>query len=79
MIRVKSNLDDYIRRFALPGTADFNALLAHIRSMYNVNHITIKYQDDDGDLVTISADTDLEEAISMTNSGGVFRVSVFKN
>ena len=79
MIRVKSDLNDDIRRFVLPESANFDILLAHIRSMYDINYFTIKYKDEDGDLVTIATDEELKEAISWTDKSGMLRISVFKN
>lgn len=76
MVSVKANKDGDIRRFVLPDGADYVQLRTQLGSVYSFSQFTIKYKDDEGDLVTLSSDDELEEAIALAGTGGLLRVQV---
>lgn len=80
MVRVKSNFGGDIRRFQLSKIPTFSLLCEQIRLTYSVKHdVTIKYKDEEGDLVTIASDTDLTEAINGVDGEGVLRIDVMSS
>ncbi|KAJ8904619.1 hypothetical protein NDN08_001137 [Rhodosorus marinus] len=80
-LKVKCELDGDIRRFSVrvDGVAD---LQSQIRKTYNLEEggFGMKYKDDDGDLITLELDSELEEALVLLESSGasLLKLSVRK-
>lgn len=60
--RVKCDLDGDIRRFSQDEPLVYADLKKHLADVYEKGDLVIKYQDDEGDLVTIANERDLLEA-----------------
>jgi len=72
-ISVKILFNDEMRRFSFQG-ASFNSLKEKIASLIGLNgEFTVKYRDEDGDLVTLCSDLELQTAIV---PGKVLRLQV---
>jgi DNA repair exonuclease SbcCD ATPase subunit len=68
---VKVTFKSDVRRISLPMPVSFDALLVQLRSLYNVSASTlldVKYQDDEGDLITLGSSLELAEAIRLSPS-----------
>lgn len=61
-LRVKCDLDGDIRRFSQDEPLVYADLKKHLEDVYEKGNLVIKYQDDEGDLVTIANERDLVEA-----------------
>lgn len=74
MIIVKSVFEEDIRRFSLELTTDFSKLEQLIRQIYEIKDgavMTLKYKDDEDELVTVTSNRGLQEAFSLAKEGGV--------
>jgi hypothetical protein len=56
-----------IRRFSVSGNS-FEHLCSEIRSLLSLQDFTVRYEDEEGDLVTIKSDPELECAFSMVGT-----------
>jgi chemotaxis protein histidine kinase CheA len=71
LLIVKVTFKSDVRRISLPMPVSFDALLVQLRSLYNVSASTlldVKYQDDEGDLITLGSSLELAEAIRLSPS-----------
>jgi len=76
-VQFKVGLKDEIRRFSAEAT-NFYALETRIRLVFNLSNgspLSVKYTDEDGDLITVSSDAELAEAVRFAK-GGVVRLTV---
>lgn len=78
MVRVKSNFDGDIRRFVLPAEPTYSALFAHLSTAYGFADFQIKYKDDEGDLITMTNDPELNEAIITATENDILRLSIVR-
>lgn len=76
MVRVKSNFAGDIRRFVLPSTPEYSQLLAHLSTAYGISDFQVKYKDDEGDLVTMTTDAELTEAIATAVVNDLLRLDI---
>lgn len=75
-IVVKVQYEDDIRRFSFAGTS-FNALKEEIFRRYNFKpqaRVTLKYTDEENDLITVSDDVELADAINIAGKQGTLRL-----
>jgi len=71
-ITVKAVFDDDIRRFVVSRETPFEDFAKLLRQMYNVDvPITIRYKDDEDELITVTTDAGLREAFSLAIAGSV--------
>eukprot|EP01120_Amphizonella_sp_Union-15-10_P006142 TRINITY_DN192_c0_g3_i1.p1 TRINITY_DN192_c0_g3~~TRINITY_DN192_c0_g3_i1.p1 ORF type:complete len:360 (-),score=63.79 TRINITY_DN192_c0_g3_i1:67-1146(-) len=70
---------DQIRRLPLtdPSFANLQTSLRQLFPFADTDEINIKYKDDEGDLVTISSNPELENAISIAGPNTILRLHVF--
>eukprot|EP01120_Amphizonella_sp_Union-15-10_P006138 TRINITY_DN192_c0_g1_i1.p1 TRINITY_DN192_c0_g1~~TRINITY_DN192_c0_g1_i1.p1 ORF type:complete len:354 (+),score=69.41 TRINITY_DN192_c0_g1_i1:137-1198(+) len=70
---------EQIRRLALtePSYATLREALQELFPFASTDKISIKYKDDEDDLVTISSDVELDSAISLLGSSTLLRLHVF--
>jgi hypothetical protein len=67
----KAKLGDEIRRFSVPASAEWKEIIGKIYSVFSIgNHerISVKYEDDEEELVTIDSTAELEEVKRMFNN-----------
>eukprot|EP00455_Lapot_gusevi_P055940 TRINITY_DN917_c0_g1_i13.p1 TRINITY_DN917_c0_g1~~TRINITY_DN917_c0_g1_i13.p1 ORF type:complete len:495 (-),score=197.23 TRINITY_DN917_c0_g1_i13:88-1572(-) len=79
-IAIKSNFNNDVRRFTLkPENQNFAVLCSTLRSLYPLgDSVSIKYEDDEGEFISISSDAELEEAFAVARDLNlkVLKVSV---
>jgi len=72
---VKSTFNGDMRRFSCAEASTYKQLVETLSGMYGVTgQVTLKYTDDENDLITMSSDAELKEAIHL--SKGIVRVIV---
>lgn len=92
MTSVKANVDGVLRRFLLKGSGGGMPSFADLMNMVlplcrdgsgipagspDVSLVDIKYRDDEGDMITLSSDAELEMAIVLSNaSNSLLRIDV---
>jgi len=64
---VKIKFEEDTRRISLARTPDFHEIAQIAKQLYNVQEPHFKYEDDEKDLVTITSDLELIEAIAVSN------------
>lgn len=70
---IKASMETDIRKFSLPQLS-FHVLYDLVKERFHlISECSVKYKDDEGDLVTISTDKELIDAIARQN-GNVFRI-----
>jgi len=78
---IKARLGSDIRRFQLPREGGFDSLLALLNQIYDSlpANCFVKYKDDEGDLVSVTSDEELEEALRLAaeQSSKVLYLSLF--
>jgi len=65
---IKLFVKDEIRRLSFAGTS-FIHLCAEIQSLAGVNEFSLRYEDEEGDWVTIKSDPELSYALSLAGTG----------
>jgi next-to-BRCA1 protein 1 len=68
---LKLNFDEDTRRFSLERAPDFAELVNLARSLFNIQNPAFRYQDDEKDMITVTSDMELREAVNLakkTNS-----------
>lgn len=80
MTTIKLSLDDDLRRFAWQHGPDFDALATLISDTYPqvLDSHQIKYVDDEGDLVTLTNNSEFEEALRSCAGGTILRLHLIK-
>jgi len=74
-IHCKVSCNDQFRRFLFTGT-EFRSLDGQVRNVFGLcDEFVLKYEDDEGDLITISSDEELSCAVGFTN-GDLLRLTV---
>jgi len=78
-IHVKLQFNDEFRRFFIPHTIPsikFNDLESKIKSLLRIteNEISIKYQDEENEWITISSDVELETGLLISGNRQLFRL-----
>jgi len=79
MVVFKCSFGSENRRFTiLDSEVSFDALIEKTASVFklNPNDVALKYQDEDGDKVTMSCDEDLQDRIDMVENDGVLKLFV---
>eukprot|EP01102_Stenamoeba_stenopodia_P005714 TRINITY_DN1644_c0_g1_i1.p1 TRINITY_DN1644_c0_g1~~TRINITY_DN1644_c0_g1_i1.p1 ORF type:complete len:449 (+),score=123.33 TRINITY_DN1644_c0_g1_i1:517-1863(+) len=79
-VTIKASLNNELRRFRLPRDANFNTLSEELVKAFGVSpsdKLNIKYKDEEEDLITMSSDNELQEAIEISSSG-VLRLELEK-
>jgi uncharacterized lipoprotein len=66
VLKVKYGEDT--RRLTLERTPNYSELFGLLQKLFNLNNFAIKYEDDDGDKVTITSDMELNEAVNVANN-----------
>lgn len=76
VLKVKYGEDT--RRLNLERTPNYVELVSLLQNLFQLNNFAIKYEDDDGDKVTITSDLELKEAINVANKsqGGMLRLFI---
>jgi hypothetical protein len=77
---IKAELKDDIRRFSTPSNITFADLQSRLRQLYGLSAqtISLKYVDDEKDLVTLSTQDEMEEALRVASRQNfVLRIFVF--
>jgi hypothetical protein len=73
---VKSDYNGDIRRFTAPGSTSFEELAVMLCRLYALSGpVTLKYTDEDGDMVTMASSEDLMRAV-LEMAGNALRVHV---
>jgi len=69
-----------IRRISLPDGPKYDQLIANVQSLFDSlgGNWTLKFKDDEGDLISITNDLELEEALS-ASKGGILRLQLIVN
>jgi len=74
-IHCKVACNDQFRRFLFTGT-EFRSLNGQVRNVFGLcDEFVLKYEDDEGDLITVSSDEELSCAVGFTN-GDILRLTV---
>merc|ERR1719399_1456451 len=63
-ISFKAVFGDDVRRITAPATISLTELTEMLQQRYSVSSMTLKWTDEDGDMITIADDTDLQEALT---------------
>lgn len=71
---MKSDLNGDKRRFTLKVSEGMAALQQKLTTIYDAGELTLKYEDEEKDLVTLKSDEDLSEALKVMN--GPMRITV---
>lgn len=69
-IVIKAKFEDEIRRATLQEQSSYSKVEALIRTLFSIpeeTRITLKYEDEDKDIITVSTDFELQEAISIAS------------
>jgi len=77
--QIKVSFGEEIRRMAFAGKS-FNNLATELKKLFGLKedcHLIVKYTDDDQDLITMSSDEELQNAISFA-SKGILRLQISK-
>jgi next-to-BRCA1 protein 1 len=76
VLKVKYGEDT--RRLSLEKVPSYSELVSLLGKLFNLTNFAIKYEDDDGDKVTITTDLELNEALNVANKsqGGILRLFV---
>jgi len=77
MLVVKVKYGEDTRRVTLDATPTFTDLNNLLCKLFNLSQFNVKYLDDDGDLVTLSSDIELNEAIKVASKDSVLRLFLF--
>jgi len=77
MLVVKVKFGEDTRRVTLDTTPSFDDLNKLLCRLFNLSQFNVKYLDDDGDLVTLSSDIELNEAIKVASRESVLRLFLF--
>merc|ERR1712093_410397 len=76
-VRIKARHGDDIRRWSTPSeSVTFNALETEVQERFGVEHATLRYADEDGDLVTLGHDTDVKEWLAGAKAGQTLTIVV---
>jgi len=82
MVTIKTTFENDIRRVtAEQPLTNFLQLKELIKTLYGKilpEHFAMKYKDDEGDLVTISSNVELLEALSMSKESGVLKLQIIR-
>eukprot|EP01090_Pellita_catalonica_P003541 TRINITY_DN13209_c0_g1_i1.p1 TRINITY_DN13209_c0_g1~~TRINITY_DN13209_c0_g1_i1.p1 ORF type:complete len:371 (+),score=73.72 TRINITY_DN13209_c0_g1_i1:58-1113(+) len=81
-VTIKTKFEDDLRRFSVQDDVSFAQFSDEIKAHYGVEGaVLIKYFDDEGDLITITNDLELQAAFSFikTQVPPILRVSVYAN
>lgn len=65
-IVVKISFNDDIRRISLDHIPNFEELKNLVRQLFGVNEVLLKYEDDEKDVVTVTSDLELKEAVKLS-------------
>lgn len=81
MVVLKIKFGDDTRRVSFEGVASFASLVSLVKQLFpnTPESFRVKYLDDDGDLVTISTDIELKEALSVAQDKNVLRLQLVPN
>merc|ERR1719158_2416634 len=63
-ISFKAVFGDDVRRITAPATVSLAELTEMLQQRYGVSSMTLKWTDEDGDMITIADDNDLQEALT---------------
>lgn len=75
---VKIKFQDDTRRISLDRAPEYQELVQIAKQMFTVQEPHFKYEDDEGDMVTIASPVELREAISLAaKANAVLRLSLF--
>eukprot|EP01125_Pyxidicula_operculata_P009640 TRINITY_DN3161_c5_g1_i1.p1 TRINITY_DN3161_c5_g1~~TRINITY_DN3161_c5_g1_i1.p1 ORF type:complete len:579 (-),score=177.39 TRINITY_DN3161_c5_g1_i1:25-1761(-) len=80
-IKLKITWNGIIRRVSVPQSLPFDQLVAKIRSLFGNDglihtHFSIKYQDEDGDMVTVSSN---EEWAELKRANKIIKIVLFQD
>jgi hypothetical protein len=81
LLIIKVTFKSDVRRISLPMPVSFEALLGQLRGLYNIAPSTllgVKYQDDEGDLITLGSSLELAEAIRLSPSALRLQLASFE-
>jgi len=75
---IKIHLNDETRRVTLEKIPTYSEILETIREMFpTLEKFTLKYQDDDSDLITISSEKELVEALNVVAKTKLLRLTIY--
>lgn len=79
-IRVKAKFGDQIRRFRVNSNISLPQFIQHLGSVFHENFdlkdYTLKYKDEEGDLVTVETMEEWVEAIQLISQVNILRVVI---
>jgi hypothetical protein len=82
MLTLKTTFENDTRRRQFGANGSLANLKSVVRELYGVDGsaLTLKYVDDDGDLITLGSEAEMRECVTIAEkkNGGVMRVSVFR-
>jgi len=79
-ITIKTQFNNDYRRFLIPSSSTFEQLRDQISQLYKIEELfTLKYIDDEGDLISLTTNAELIEAIRFSNIQvpPILRLSIF--
>jgi len=84
LVAVKTKLDEDLRRFAVSREIPFNGLCALISKLYGLESFSLKYADEESDLISITSTEELAEAFRICacldhNPTPILRLTVFRS
>jgi len=82
MFTVKIHFQNDYRRFSIPISATFEQLKEQIAQIYKITEeFTVKYIDDEGDLISLTTNSELIEAVRFANNQvpPILRLAIFAN
>jgi hypothetical protein len=74
-IIVKSTFEGDVRRFQCSKDTTFEVLSSIIRDTYKIENFTLRYSDEEGDMITVDSDQELREAFRL-NENSVLKLNV---
>jgi len=74
IIKVKDR--DDIRRLCIPRSTDFEHLKSVFAQLFGLDVFVIKYVDDENDLITLSCDEEVQEALRLTKENAILRMYI---
>ncbi|XP_078345769.1 uncharacterized protein LOC144631230 [Oculina patagonica] len=75
-VKVKARSNAITRRFEINSDSTWEDLKLQIKELFNTQDFTLKYIDDENELVTLGTHGELEEALKVTRKTGLLRLVV---
>merc|ERR1712087_123540 len=73
---IKIDYEGSLRRFLLPEIS-YSCLEDKVKEIFGISNFTLKFQDEEGDMCTISSDPELEEALRLSKK--TLKLKLYQN